>query len=537
MRIKAQPWTIVVAAGAFVGLMFASVSTYDFVMHLDRQVHDVHCSFVPGLSGPEVGESGCQVTLVSPYSSVFRATVWGGLPISLPAMAVFAFLLFFAVELLLSGRQRDLRAVGLLAVATAVPAATSLVMGYLSLVVLDAVCKLCMGIYLASATCLAGGIGLLLAARRGGDDEVVAVAKPVHGQGADPAWMGGQPAAAPALTAASATSERYLLAMTLIGIGFVLVPSLVYLMAAPSHERFIGTCGALAAPEDPYEVLVPIDDHVRGVPVIEVLDPLCPACAGFEERLQATELTSQMHRVALLFPLDDQCNWMVDAAIHPGACAVSEAVLCAGEGADEVLRWAFARQQEVRAAAAADPGAAAAMVKAEFPALAGCIGSAQVRSRLNRSLRWAVQNQLPVLTPQLYVGGVKLCDEDVDIGLDFALSRMLQAHRSGTLVAEPSSAAPVAAPEPAEAEPEADPGVAPEAAAPVRAPERPAAPPPAAVDDAPSAAEAVDDAPVDDAPLAPDEALEEPPVEDIPSIEPAEDDEPTPTAPGQEESP
>jgi hypothetical protein len=88
-------------------------------MHLDRQVHDVHCSFVPGLSGPDSGESGCQVTLISPYSSVFRSSLWGGVPISLPAMGVFAFLLFFAVEVVLSGRQRDPRATGFLALATA----------------------------------------------------------------------------------------------------------------------------------------------------------------------------------------------------------------------------------------------------------------------------------------------------------------------------------------------------------------------------------------------------------------------------------
>ncbi|HWN70444.1 MAG TPA: vitamin K epoxide reductase family protein, partial [Haliangium sp.] len=149
MRFRPRPFTIVVLAGAFMGLSFASVSTYDFVMHLDRQVHDVHCSFVPVLSGTESGTSGCQVTLVSPYSSVLRTAVWGGVPISLPAMGVFAFLLFFALELVLSNRQDDRRATGFLALATGLPAVTSLLMGYLSLVELDTACKLCIGIYIA----------------------------------------------------------------------------------------------------------------------------------------------------------------------------------------------------------------------------------------------------------------------------------------------------------------------------------------------------------------------------------------------------
>jgi hypothetical protein len=48
-----------------------------------------------------------------------------------------------------------------------------------------------------------------------------------------------------------------------------------------------------------------------------------------------------------------------------------------------------------------------------------------VKTKLNRSMRWVVQNELPVITPQLYVDGVKLCDADTDLGLDWALSRLL----------------------------------------------------------------------------------------------------------------
>jgi hypothetical protein len=128
---------------------------------------------------------------------------------------------------------------------------------------------------------------------------------------------------------------------------------------------------------------------------------------------------------------------MVKSAIHPGACTISEAVLCAGPRAGEVVSWAFANQEQIRGAAARDPGAAQQMVTRQFPDLGRCIGSAEVRSRLNRSLRWAVRNRLSVLTPQLYVGGVRLCDEDVDLGLDFTLSRMIDGHRNGTLKAIP----------------------------------------------------------------------------------------------------
>jgi hypothetical protein len=39
-----------------------------------------------------------------------------------------------------------------------------------------------------------------------------------------------------------------------------------------------------------------------------------------------------------LFPLDKECNWMVSESLHPGSCAVSEAVLCAGPDGELLFR-------------------------------------------------------------------------------------------------------------------------------------------------------------------------------------------------------
>src|SRR5690606_2207334 len=115
----------------------------------------------------------------------------------------------------------------------------------------------------------------------------------------------------------------------------------------------------------------------------------------------------------------EQCNWMIDRAIHPGACAVSEAVLCAERDAGEVIAWAFEHQEAITEAARERPEAAAAMVRQRFFSLARCIGSPTVRARLNQSLRWAVDNQLLILTPQVYVGELRLCDADTDLGMDY----------------------------------------------------------------------------------------------------------------------
>jgi hypothetical protein len=171
---------------------------------------------------------------------------------------------------------------------------------------------------------------------------------------------------------------------------------------------------------------VPLGPQTETTQVIEVLDPLCPACRGFERRFTGLDAASRVSRKVLLFPLDSSCNWMVDRAIHPGACVVSEAVLCAEGDADEVIEWAFEHQEEIRAATERDPSAAERMVRERFASLGSCIGSARVRARLNLALRWAVANQLPVLTPQVYVGNTRICDADTDLGLDWTLARLLE---------------------------------------------------------------------------------------------------------------
>jgi uncharacterized membrane protein len=435
---RSPPWLLIVLIGAAVGVVFAGVSTYDFVQHLDRQVHNLHCSFIPGVG--HSGESGCQVAMMSPYSSVLRGRIWGGVPIALPALSVFAFLVFYALDLALTRRKADPRATGFLALATVLPALASLVMLLISVTQLGTTCKLCVCIYVASALCLVGGVVLWRQAVRGRGGEPAPVRRGPHDE---PAFVGraktGSDARLVAVSGGGA-SAGFLAAMFLIGVGFVAVPVVLYLAMAPDHARFIGSCEGLPHPEDPYGVMLRVDrgHDAKAAPAIEVLDPLCPACKAFEQRLAASGLAGRLDRKAVLFPLDSACNWMVSEATHPGACTVSEAALCAGDKAPDVIAWAFEHGEQVRDAARADPAAAARLVKQRFPELASCVGSPAAQSRLNKSLRWIVANNIRVLTPQLFVDKVKLCDEDVDLGLEYTLAAMLDRHARGALAVVPA---------------------------------------------------------------------------------------------------
>jgi hypothetical protein len=331
---------------------------------------------------------------MSPYSSVLRDLTWGGIPIALPAFGVFAFLLFRALDLAL--RKRVLRdETGFMVAATALPVATSILYSIISLTKIGTFCTVCIGIYASS-------LGVFVAA-------IVAHVL----AGASPSEKGAK---------AGILSQWgfYLVE----GVALVALPVLLYLTLKPAYADSLLHSSGLRHPEDKFGVM--LDMHTGGkVPAIEVLDPLCPACKGFSERLAASGLSEQLQIKSVLFPLDKECNWMVGESLHAGACAVSEALLCAGERSGSVLEWAFAHQSELRALGARGQSDIYGRIRRDFPALASCVGQPAVRARINKGLRWIVANSLPVLTPQLFVRNQKLPDEDTDLGLDYVLSRVL----------------------------------------------------------------------------------------------------------------
>ncbi len=416
---------ILALAGALVGSLFAGLSTSDFMQHLDRQVHAIHCSFIPG-AAKDVAESGCRTVMMSPYSSFFRESLWGGIPVSLWALAVFAFLVYRTALMLWRGHATSGETKVLVA-AAALPVVMSVVFGVLSFYVLDAACKVCIGIYAASVLCFAG---TFLAHR--------------------------------AQAAASAPGAARFGVALAEGVGLVAALTLAYVVLAPKPDpktSLLG-CGSLVQAGDTAGVMIPLTDARGGAPSVEVLDPLCPSCKAFDVRLGASSLRERLELKAVLFPLDSTCNWMVTEAIHPGACAVSEAVLCAAGlkpgakdagAARSVLKWAFARQAELRDMAAKDERALRAEIEREFPAVKGCLGGALVRSKLTKSLRWAVANAIPVLTPQLFVSDSRMCDEDTDLGLEYTLSRMLspeaESERAKRRAAQPPPPRPAPSPD------------------------------------------------------------------------------------------
>jgi hypothetical protein len=70
------------------------------------------------------------------------------------------------------------------------------------------------------------------------------------------------------------------------------------------------------------------------------------------------------------------------------------------------------------------------MIRERFPGLDACIDSKETKMRLDRTLRYVVQNHLQVSTPQLFIGDQRLCDEDTDMGLSYTMRKLAPGLRS-----------------------------------------------------------------------------------------------------------
>src|SRR5580700_577469 len=162
-----QRWPAALAlVAALFGLTFGALSSLDYIQHLDRQVHDVHCSYIPGLGAEQSPDNACRVAMYSPYAALFRDRFWGGVPISLFAVGAFGFFAAFALYVLLAGRIAPRRALLFLAVFAVTPLLASVLMGTISALKLGHFCKTCVGIYVSSALLALGGILTWVEGRR-----------------------------------------------------------------------------------------------------------------------------------------------------------------------------------------------------------------------------------------------------------------------------------------------------------------------------------------------------------------------------------
>jgi uncharacterized membrane protein len=389
-RGSKAPTAIALVASAL-GLLFASYSTLDYAQHLDRHLHDVHCSFIPGAAATSEAEA-CRAAMYSPYSALLKDQYWGGVPISLFAMGAFCFFAAFSVYLLLSGTRASSRTYGFFALVGVTPLLVSLLMLTISLTQLGQLCKTCVGIYVSSFLLAFGSVTAWLANRGQGS--------PAGGWALVPVW----------LAALGVTS---------------LAPAIVYAASVPDQRSYITQCGEIKQPKMKGDSPVKLRGTRAVQPTMLFEDPLCPTCKAFHDRLVTEDVIEKLDIELVLFPLDSECNWMVPDPLHPGACIVSKAVLCGQGNSRQVLEWAYAEQEYLARAGKAGEGVLRAAIKQRWgESMLRCVDDRKTDARLNSHLHFASENNIPVSTPQMYLGKRRICDEDTDLGLRFTLAQL-----------------------------------------------------------------------------------------------------------------
>jgi uncharacterized membrane protein len=400
---------LVALVASLLGLLFSSYSTFDYAKHLDRRLHDIHCSIIPGAPVTDSADA-CRAAMYSPYSALLKEKYWGGIPISLFAVGAFTFLVAFSLYLFMAGDRAPRKAVATFAVMSLGPLIASITMLTISITKLGGFCLVCVGVYIASFLLAGAALFGLLGLRKGPRKDPFRgtpfdpPADPYGGARPDVGWV---------------FPPAWLIAFGL----FALTPAVVYASAMPDHRPFLGNCGGLKVAEESANALIKISSARSTQPTILFEDPLCPTCKAFHERLVAEDVYDKLKIQLSLFPLDSDCNWMLSEPLHPGACLVARAVICGGPQARQVLEWSYENQEELTKAGKAGAQQLRAAISQKWGAQTlQCMDAKSTLQTLNRHLHFAADNSVPVSTPQMYFGTKRFCDEDTDIGLRFTLA-------------------------------------------------------------------------------------------------------------------
>ncbi|MEO8874230.1 MAG: vitamin K epoxide reductase family protein [Polyangiaceae bacterium] len=425
---------ILTMAASVLGLIFAAYSTFDYGQHLDRQIHAIHCSFIPGASVSTEADNPCKAALFSPYSALFRESYWGGVPISLFALGAFCFFGGFGLYLFMAGEKVPRKAHLFLAAVGPTPLMASAIMFFISLTRLHEFCKICVGIYFSSAVL---GLASYFALREwlasaDGKKSPDALKTRIP-DGNEPENRGKPKRAMDALEEPKGDTSglqpegaNYLPAAWLVALGAcALLPALVYVSSLPDYKPFLTSCGSISVKTEAHNALlkIPTQHPVQAVTLFE--DPLCPTCRAFHERLVDEGIFDRLDVTMVMFPLDSDCNWMLDRSLHPGACLVAKSILCGDARARAMLEWSYDNQDDLRDLGKSNPAALRKKISDKWGAdILACADDAKTKIRLNQQLHYASDNHIPVSTPQMFLGDKRICDEDTDLGLKYTLAQL-----------------------------------------------------------------------------------------------------------------
>jgi protein-disulfide isomerase len=244
-----------------------------------------------------------------------RFSVVLGLPVAVWGALAYGVALLLAVMGLRKRRPHDTWPAGLLLLLAAAATAVAVALALVSELAIGALCLLCAGSWLVSAALLAVSVGAT---------RPVGVAAAVR---ADLALLAARPAR--------------VAGVALAGVAFVA-------LLAAAYPRYWQRPPRAAAPATQPPPARPAAGAARVV--VSFSDYECPFCAlAHEEAKQVLASRPDVTVVRKHFPLDPACNPAVTRAMHPNACRLAAAAVCAEEqGKLEAMDDALFRNQKAR---------------------------------------------------------------------------------------------------------------------------------------------------------------------------------------------
>ncbi len=312
---------------ALIGLVAAGTSTY------------VHFQLVqdPGYSSfCDINETvSCTQAYLSPYGSVWD------IPVAL--IGAFWFGLVFLLTLAADRGSVGLRenVGGYLLVLSTIGLATVLFLGYASFALLDAVCLLCVVVYVAVV-----GIFLL----SGATSSVPWLSIPGRIAG-DVRRLTRSPVALGVAVLYLASTAAALLAFRAEPVALT-VPAVTDAAAGAGAVGSDGESAFVRYWDGQPRVELPVPRDGAKVLVVKFNDYQCPSCAAtflaYEPifaRFESSHPGAVRH-VSIDYPLDPECNEQTPRGMHMGACEAAVAVrLARREGRDErMARWLYENQ-------------------------------------------------------------------------------------------------------------------------------------------------------------------------------------------------
>ena len=303
-----------------------------------------------------------------------RFSVFLGLPVAVWGAFGYGVAAVLAARALARARRGGAASTGLLFAVAAVAVAASVALAIVSKAAIGAWCLLCVASWVTA-------VALLAAAWR------ACPAGPAAAVAADLAAMRAQPARS-------------------AGLALVLLAAVVgtraayprYWAARPARPGTVAPPAGARTPAPAPASATLAADRV----VVEFSDYECPFCARAHEQLALLRAARpDLEIVRRHFPLDAACNPAVKRSIHPSACGLARAAICAdAQGRFPQMDDALFKNQQ-----AGEPvSRLAAGIGLDVPAFQACLTSPATEARLARDVEDGMRAGVRA-TPSYVVGG------------------------------------------------------------------------------------------------------------------------------------